>query len=164
MIGQIRDGLLLAASSLLLLLGGCDFAGGARAPTDPGIARAQASFECAAAPDTSALVRHPMQIGNPGDVYFDVPRGFTVFGFPPKELSARGTALYAKLPQDNFTVMGAIGKRFPYAQLRQHAANSSDPTIFDLLPPIGGGYGTPGMSVSPLMIEPEGHNSAVRCG
>jgi hypothetical protein len=148
----------------LLLLCGCDFAGGAHAPTSPGIARAEASFECASAADTSALVRHPMPIGNPGDVYFDVPPGFTVFGFPPKALTARSAALYAKLPQDNFTVMGAIGKRFPYAQWRQHPANSSDPNIFDLLPPIGGAYGSPGMSVSPLRIEPEGHDSSVRCG
>ena len=148
----------------LLLLGGCDLPGGAHPPSDPGIARAEASFECAGPLDTSALVHHPSPIDGAGAVYFDIPRGFTVYGFPVRELSANGAVLWAKLPREEFTVLAAIRERLPNGQLRQHPANASDPLDFDLLPGPGYAYGSPGMATRPLMIESEGPDAAVRCG
>src|SRR5476651_2244235 len=106
MFKQVSDGGRLAAGCLLLLLlCGCDLSGGTHAPTDPKIARAEAAFECAGPSDTSALVRHTTPDLGAGEGYFDVPPGFTVFGFPVKELSGNGTVLWAKLPQEKFTVM-----------------------------------------------------------
>ncbi len=96
------------------------------------------------------------------DAYFDVPPGFTVFGFPVKDLHANGAVLFAKLPQEEFTVLAAIRKRMPNGELRQRGPN--DPLDFDLLPAPGVPYGAPGMSARPMMIESEGPDAAVRCG